>query len=160
MIRSAAALMAAFLLSSAVCVAQETGEQVILTIVTEDGRHHELSRAALEAMPQAGFRTTTIWTEGPQDFAGVMLDVLLEELGAAGGRITLGAANGYRVDRSAEALLVEGALVSYMRNGVPMTLRDKGPVWLVYNYDSDPAYRTEVIYANSIWQLDRIEISH
>jgi hypothetical protein len=62
------------------------------------------------------------------------------------------------VDRSAEAL-VDGALVSYLRNGAPMTLRDKGPVWLVYNYDSDPAYRTEVIYANSIWQLDRIEIT-
>lgn len=158
MIRPAAALLAAFLLSPAVCVAQETGEQVILTVVTEDGTHHELRRAALEAMPQAGFSTSTIWTEGPQDFAGVMLDVLLETLGAKGTHITLGAANGYRVDRSAAAL-VDGALVSYLRNGAPMTLRDKGPVWLVYNYDSDPAYRTEVIYANSIWQLDRIEIT-
>ena len=39
-----------------------------------------------------------------------------------------------------------------------MTLRDKGPLWLVYPYDADTAYQSEVIYARSVWQLDRIEV--
>jgi len=30
---------------------------------------------------------------------------------------------------------------------------------MVYPYDADPRFRTEITYANSIWQLDRIEIS-
>jgi len=40
-----------------------------------------------------------------------------------------------------------------------MSAREKGPVWLVYNYDSDPAFRTETVYSRSVWQLDRITIS-
>ncbi len=48
------------------------------------------------------------------------------------------------------------ALIAYARNGQPMTLRDKGPLWIVYPFDTDPMYRSEVIYANSIWQLEQI----
>ncbi|WP_296762669.1 hypothetical protein [Sediminimonas sp.] len=40
-----------------------------------------------------------------------------------------------------------------------MTLRDKGPVWLLYPFDSAPRFRTELHYARSVWQLDRIEIA-
>jgi hypothetical protein len=47
-------------------------------------------------------------------------------------------------------------MIAYARNGEPMSLREKGPFWLVYNYDADPAFRTETVYSRSIWQLDRI----
>jgi hypothetical protein len=33
-----------------------------------------------------------------------------------------------------------------------------GPFWLVYNYDANPEFRTELIYARSIWQLARITV--
>jgi hypothetical protein len=36
-------------------------------------------------------------------------------------------------------------------------VRDKGPLWLVYPYDSVSAYQTEVIYARSIWQVKQME---
>jgi hypothetical protein len=38
-----------------------------------------------------------------------------------------------------------------------MSVRDKGPLWVIYPYDSDD-YRSEVIYSRSIWQLDRLEV--
>lgn len=38
-----------------------------------------------------------------------------------------------------------------------MSVRDKGPLWVIYPYDSDPALQSEVTYARSIWQLVRIE---
>ena len=40
-----------------------------------------------------------------------------------------------------------------------MTLRAQGPLWIVYPYDAAEAYRTKVIYARSIWQLDRLHIA-
>jgi hypothetical protein len=43
-------------------------------------------------------------------------------------------------------------------DGNAMSVRDKGPLWVIYPYDSDAAYRTEVIYSRSIWQLDRLEV--
>jgi hypothetical protein len=39
-----------------------------------------------------------------------------------------------------------------------MTVRDKGPLWIVYPYDAKPEYRQELIYSRSIWQLDHIEV--
>jgi hypothetical protein len=38
-----------------------------------------------------------------------------------------------------------------------MSMRNKGPLWLVYPYDSNVALQTEAVYARSIWQLVRIE---
>jgi hypothetical protein len=40
----------------------------------------------------------------------------------------------------------------------PMSVRDKGPLWVVYPFDDVPAYQSETIYSRSIWQLDRIEV--
>ena len=37
-------------------------------------------------------------------------------------------------------------------------MRDKGPLWIIYPYDQNTDYQTEVIYSRSIWQLDRIEV--
>ena len=51
-----------------------------------------------------------------------------------------------------------GPIVAYRMDGETMSVRDKGPLWIVYPYDSDADYRTEVIYSRSIWQLDRIEV--
>jgi len=39
-----------------------------------------------------------------------------------------------------------------------MSVREKGPLWVIYPYDSDAKFRTEVIYSRSIWQLDRLAI--
>ena len=44
-------------------------------------------------------------------------------------------------------------------NGEIMSLRDKGPLWVIYPYDQNAAYRSEVTYSRSIWQLDRIEVT-
>lgn len=49
-----------------------------------------------------------------------------------------------------------GLILAYLLDGQPMSVRDKGPLWLVYPYDASPAFRSEVIYSRSIWQLDRI----
>jgi hypothetical protein len=36
-------------------------------------------------------------------------------------------------------------------------VRDKGPLWVVYPYDSKPDYQSELIYVRSIWQLAQME---
>jgi hypothetical protein len=49
-------------------------------------------------------------------------------------------------------------MIAFRMNGAPMSVRDKGPLWIVYPYDSDPRFQTEIIYSRSIWQLDRLEV--
>jgi hypothetical protein len=41
-----------------------------------------------------------------------------------------------------------------------MSIREKGPLWLVYPYDLNKAYQSETIYSRSIWQLVRIDQSN
>ncbi len=142
-----------------------SGQEGLLEIVrlteTDDGAPQRivLDRAAFEALPQDGFETTTIWTSGVQRFRGVRLAQLMECLEVRQGTLTLTAQNAYLIDIPVAELRADGALIAIERNGAPMSLRDKGPLWLVYPYDADPAYRSETVYARSIWQLDRIEIA-
>lgn len=114
--------------------------------------------AMLAGLPATSFRTTTIWNDGTQWFEGVLLRDLIAAVGARGRTIRAVALNDYAVELPMSDATDGCALVAYARNGAPMTVRAKGPLWIVYNYDSDPKYRTEVIYSRSIWQLARLEI--
>jgi hypothetical protein len=115
-------------------------------------------RAMLEAMEPVEFTTTTTWTEGPQVFTGVLLFDLLALVGVTEGMLRAKAINDYAVDIPVSDAVEGGPIVAYLRNGEPMSVRDKGPLWIVYPYDSRREYRSEVIYSRSIWQLDRMEV--
>lgn len=112
----------------------------------------------LAELPVTTFETTTIWTEGAQEFTGVELHVLAEKLGAQGGYLIASAINDYHVEIPLSDAKDGGPILAYMRNGSEMTIRNKGPLWIVYPYDSDVVYQTETIYSRSIWQLDRIKV--
>lgn len=114
--------------------------------------------AALQDLPQEAFETSTIWTDGVQLFEGVSLRALLEPLALDRGQLILIAQNDYQVRLSVEDAITQEGLLAHSRNGQPMSLRDKGPLWLVYPYDKSAVYRSETIFAQSVWQLDRIVI--
>lgn len=141
---------------------EPTGE-VVLTVtgdiaVTNADGAAVFDRAMLEAMAPVELTTTTMWTDGPQVFTGVLLLDLLAMLGVAGGTIRATAINDYAVDIPVSDAVEGGPVVAYLLNGQPMSVRDKGPLWIVYPYDSKREYRSEVIYSRSIWQLDRMEV--
>ncbi|KMK67818.1 molybdopterin-dependent oxidoreductase [Puniceibacterium sp. IMCC21224] len=112
----------------------------------------------LQTMPVTSVETTTIWTEGLQNFEGVQLKDLLENLGVQPEQIEAIAVNDYAVEIPASDAIDGGPIVAYFQNGNTMPLRTKGPLWIVYPYDAHKKYRTESIYSRSIWQLDRLII--
>ena len=57
-----------------------------------------------------------------------------------------------------EDAVTDGPIIAYSMDGAQMSVRDKGPLWVIYPFDSSPEYRTAVIFSRSIWQLDRIEV--
>ncbi|WP_235823648.1 molybdopterin-dependent oxidoreductase [Actibacterium lipolyticum] len=136
---------------------QDTDKEIILT-VSGDVEGHLFDLADLEAMAQTTISTSTIWTEGVQEFQGVLLKTFLDSLEVTEGTLKVTAINDYAVEVPVSDAVENGPIIAYMHNGNYMPVRDKGPLWLVYPYDADPGYRAEMIYARSIWQLDRIEI--
>lgn len=118
----------------------------------------KLDLALLGAMGSVVVETTTIWTDGVQTFEGVELATLLAALGAEGTVLRAIAHNDYAVDIPVSDAVAGGPVVAYLRNGAAMSMRDKGPLWVIYPFDSKPEYQSELIYSRSIWQLDRIEV--
>ncbi|MFN3276079.1 MAG: molybdopterin-dependent oxidoreductase [Paracoccus sp. (in: a-proteobacteria)] len=136
--------------------------QALLVVETQEGvASYDI--AALEALGPVEVTTTTVWTQGTQHFTGVALDALLADAGIDEGTIVAIAINDYAVEIPvAEARRDSdgyGPVIAYHLNGQPMTVRDKGPLWLVYPYDARSDFQSEVVYTRSIWQLDRIRQS-
>lgn len=119
----------------------------------------ELDMAALEALEPVVFSTSTIWMDDAVEFTGVPLRALLAYAGAEGETVSAVALNDYKVDIPVSEIDPDVPVVAYLMDGEVMSPRGKGPLWIVYPYDEDAKYRSEVIYSRSIWQLDRI-VSH
>jgi hypothetical protein len=117
-----------------------------------------LTLSELDALTQVEFTTSTIWTDGLPVFSGVPLKALLDSLDAEGRVVELIALNDYAVTIPVDELEDSAPIVATRQDGEVMSVRDKGPYWVVYPYDSDPKYRTEVVHARSIWQLNRIKL--
>jgi hypothetical protein len=136
---------------------------VILTVTGEfdraAGGAMEFDLAMLQALDGTTFSTSSIWTDGVHEYTGVSLQLLAAYLGIAEGSLLKCAAiNDYVIDVPISDAVAEGPIIAYAMDGAPMSVRDKGPLWLLYPFDSDPDYQSEVIYTRSIWQLDRIEV--
>lgn len=116
----------------------------------------QLDQAMLESLPQTEFTTSTTWTSGTPTFKGVLLTDLIAAVGATGGTVTLQAVNDYAITMPLADVGPDAPLLAYLMDGQTMSLRDKGPVWMVYPYDSNEKFRTEETYSRSIWQLTQI----
>ncbi|MBS8228430.1 molybdopterin-dependent oxidoreductase [Vannielia litorea] len=126
---------------------------------TNAGESAQFDLAMLEALGTETIETTTIWTEGTNTFEGVSLKMLAEAVGFEGATLRATAINDYAVEIPLTDAVEGGPIVAYRMNGAEMSVRDKGPLWIVYPYDANADYRTEVIYSRSIWQLDRIVVT-
>lgn len=134
-------------------------DEALLTVSFAGREPVAFSRAEIEALPVTRFATSTLWTEGVVEFAGVSLKDFLAEIGVAEGRLSAVAINDYAIEIPVSDAVAGGPLIAYEMNGRAMSPREKGPLWIVYPYDSNVDYQSETIYSRSIWQLARIDVS-
>ena len=127
-------------------------------LVTNVGDTAQFDLEMLLLMRQVEFTTTTIWTDGTKTFTGFPLVALLERLGVTSGSLNATAINDYSVRIPVAGIDQNAPIIAYSMDGKFMSRRDKGPLWIVFPYDSNAEYRSETVYSQSIWQLDRIEV--
>ena len=132
--------------------------QLPLEVVLVDGQSHVLSLSELDEMEQIEFATNSIWTDRKFLYSGVSLQKLLERLGAQGSGLRMIALNDYSIKFPIEDLEENAPIIATRIDGETMTVRDKGPYWVIFPFDGSPKYRTETHYARSVWQLQRIEV--
>jgi len=138
--------------------------EVLLTIDGDIARYNHgdasiFDLALLDQLPQGGFATSTIWTQEVQVFSGPTLQGLLDYVGAGGGDIRARAINDYAISLPRTEVAQDTPIIATRIDGMPFSVREKGPLWIVFPYDRHPRFRSELIYAMSVWQLASLTIS-
>lgn len=110
----------------------------------------------LEKLGMQSFETTTPWYDGKVKFEGVPMAQLMDFVGASGASITVKALNDYATDIPMEDFKKYPAILALKRDGAYMPVRDKGPLFIVYPYDSDTDLKHQRFYSRSAWQVAQI----
>jgi hypothetical protein len=114
--------------------------------------------AMLEQLPQRSFVTRTPWYPEPKKFTGPLLRDVLAACGAQGSNLRAFALNDYRVDLPFEDAQRHDVLLARLLDDKPMAVRDKGPLFIIYPFDSSAELRNTVYYSRSAWQLKTIDV--
>jgi hypothetical protein len=148
--------------------AQSASEKPILTISgkvnvgsTGSASSEEgivFDRNKLEALGMETIETKTPWYKEVVKFEGVPLDKLMQSVGANGDRVVAIALNDYSVEIPMEDFAKHHAILALKRDGEYMSVRDKGPLFVVYPYDSDPELRSQKFYSRSAWQVKQLVV--
>jgi hypothetical protein len=113
----------------------------------------------LEKLPQKTFTTQTPWYPKPVTFTGPLLRDVLAAAGATkGGKIVATALNDYKTDIPFEDATKYDSIVAHRLDNKPMSVREKGPLFIVYPFDTAPELRTEMYYNRSAWQLHSLKV--
>ncbi len=134
-----------------------------LEIITNNGSNSvNMTMKELTELPLTEFTTSTVWTKGVDRYTGVLLRDLLGHLdidiSANSGTVTFDAVDGYSASISFPTIRSAEPLLAFHRNDRPMSIRSQGPFWLIFNYDADARFRTETLYALSVWQIERLTV--
>lgn len=139
-----------------------TGEPVLTVTgairTANDGDRAVLDQALLEGLGMATIRTTTSWTDGVVEFTGPTVASVLDAVGANGRTLHAVAVNDYAVDLDADELRRYGAILAMRQDGRQLSLRDKGPLWVVLPRDQHPELMDEANNSKWIWQLRTIDV--
>jgi len=127
----------------------------ILTLEALDGSTRELTLKDLDALPQVTIRTKTPWHQGEQVFVGPALLTLIRSHKIDGKLLLAEAINDYHALIPTDELTMQYPILATRRNGKTMSVRDKGPIFIIYPYSSMGKAQARIL-SQSVWQLVRL----
>ena len=160
---TASALLCALTLSSSALALDAPKERPILSIsgkIAEKnaGDVARFDMKMIEALPQHTFTTSTPWFDKPVKFTGPLLADVLAAVKASGTSISAVAINDYKITIPVADAAKFKVIVARLIDDKPIPVREKGPLFVVYPFDSSVDLRTSTYYERSIWQLKALDI--
>jgi hypothetical protein len=137
--------------------------KVVLTISGNVGEKNTPNAAVfdmdmLEKLPQRTFTTMTPWDKQPIEFTGPLLRDVLAAAKASGTTLKAFALNDYQTAIPFEDSQKFDVILAHKMNGKSIPVKTKGPLFVVYPYDSNPVLRSATYYERSAWQLKSLTI--
>lgn len=149
--------------SAVLMMATSAAADAILTVVSGDSGEvlasYELED--LDAFPQVTFETGNPFVDGTVQYSGpLMRDVLQSVRTPVDGTavLELTALNDYSIEFPVADAINYDVILATRADGEVMSVRNKGPVWVMYPLDQNPELASEDYQGRLIWQLARIEL--
>ena len=141
---------------------QPTGP-VILTIqgnikLTNQGSRAVFDRHMIEQLSLTQVTTSTPWTDGVSTFEGPLLRGLIDYVGGVGKKISMVALNDYSASMPMEDMRKYDIVLAMKKDGKTLSVRDKGPFFVIYPFDHFPELNNELIHNRSVWQIKAITV--
>lgn len=134
--------------------------RIVLTVhgaMAHPNDHGKLAfdRATLERIGLIRYTCTNRWYQQPVTFEGVLGSAFLDIVGVPPGATMLymRALNDYTVRIPISDFRRWPVMLALKLNGEYMSVRNKGPVWVVYPTHIDPALGGDLYQGRWIWQL-------
>ncbi len=104
---------------------------------------------------------TNIFVLGPEKHTvkGVLLRDLYNHVQSKGHNAKISALDGYTIDVPAEDFLKYDVMLATEIDGKKLSLRDKGPAWVIYPTLSHPELIDTIYESRSVWQVKNIEFN-
>jgi hypothetical protein len=100
----------------------------------------------------------TPWDKQPIEFTGPLLRDVLAAAKASGTTLKAFALNDYQTAIPFEDSQKFDVILAHKMNGKSIPVKTKGPLFVVYPYDSNPVLRSATYYERSAWQLKSLTI--
>ncbi len=132
--------------------------QTILTVSTpEQSATYTLEE--LLALPQTTVVTKNDYVDTATTFQGPRLRAVLEPLNVGpDASLKMVALNDFSSNVPAVDAFDYDVILAVLRDGEPMSVRDKGPIWVIYPMDDHAELRDDSFNGRLVWQLKTIAI--
>lgn len=128
-----------------------------LSLVSNGITTNTLSDQDLSEFPQTEIATELPWLEGVTSFTGVQVSDIFEHIKMPIPKtMTFVALNDYQIEVVVEDIENYQPIIANRKNGKIMTVRDKGPFWLIFPLSQYPEINNTDYHAKMIWQLKEI----
>jgi len=114
--------------------------------------------AMLDALPKRRTTASTPWYSDKMRFEGPLGAALLDQVGATGTTLKVTALNDYAVEIPVEDFRKWPVILATKINDKPISVRDKGPIFVIYPFDEQPSLYNELYFGRSAWQVKSIEV--
>ena len=127
--------------------------------IRSGGQKLVLEREELEAFPQTTVITRSPYFDGEVAFSGPTLKRIIENFGLSGEtQITFRALNDYQVSGNLEEVLGLDAIIATRINSNLMSIRERGPFWIILPLSDRPELDDENYHRFMVWQLNAIRL--
>ncbi|MDF3362788.1 molybdopterin-dependent oxidoreductase [Sulfitobacter sp. Ks41] len=139
--------------------------QTILSLTTSK-QSVDFTLEQLQTLPQTTVVTANDYVEPSAVFQGPLLRTVLEaleidkdaELKMIDAELKMIALNDFTSTVPASDAFDYDVIMAVLRDGELMTVRNKGPIWVIYPMDDNPELRSDIYNDRLVWQLKEIAV--